>query len=157
MYSYFYRNYEVVIGQKNKKPPIKSNRLESFLLNKQYPTPPKCPLTVFETKGTHNCCLKSMEVYTPKYLFTYFKKFKQKLKLFGQPVLSAFWKLNTGEQIFPIYLLHWKKLRYLDSLRYVCTRQRRLTQKYIFLLNIYLCGVVEITFPCMSIIENRNI
>lgn len=59
---------------------------------------------MFETKGTHNCCLKSMEVYTPKYLFTYFKKFKQKLKLFGQPVLSAFWKLNTGEQIFPIYL-----------------------------------------------------
>lgn len=112
-----------------------------------------------------------MEVYTPKYLFTYFKKFKQKLKLFGQPVLSAFWKLNTGEQIFPIYLLHWKKLRYLDSLRYVCTRQRRLTQKYIFLLNIYLCGVVELQqeifinltenktayFPCMSIIENRNI
>lgn len=141
------------------------------MLNKQYPTPPKYPLTVFETKGTHNCCLKSMEVYTPKYLFTYFKKFKQKLKLFGQPVLSAFWKLNTGEQIFPIYLLHWKKLRYLDSLRYVCTRQRRLTQKYIFLLNIYLCGVVELQqeifinltknktayFPCMSIIENRNI
>lgn len=135
MYSYFYRNYEVVIGQKNKKPPIKSNRLESFLLNKQYPTPPKCPLTVFETKGTHNCCLKSMEVYTPKYLFTYFKKFKQKLKLFGQPVLSAFWKLNTGEQIFTIYLLHWKKLRYLDSLRYVCRDKEDLHK------SIYSCWI----------------
>lgn len=49
--------------------------------------------------------------------------------------------------------------------------QRRLSQKFIFLLNIYLCGVIELQqeiyfnltrnktayFPCMSIIENRNI
>lgn len=70
-YIHIYTGTEVVLGQKSL---IWSNRLESFLLNKQYPTPPKYPLTVFETKGTDKGCLKSMEVYTPKYLFSYFKK-----------------------------------------------------------------------------------
>lgn len=87
---HIYTGTEVVLGQKSL---IWSNRLESFLLNKQYPTPPKYPLTVFETKGNRQGLFKVNGSLHPKisvYLFQKYLNKNFKLKLFGQPVLSAF-------------------------------------------------------------------